>query len=48
MYCILVQADPIREEATGDWNTLHSGELRNLVGAPAVMRVTYSENMSWE
>jgi hypothetical protein len=38
---------PKRDEATGEWRKLHSGELRNLYSSPDMVRQTKSRRMRW-
>jgi hypothetical protein len=38
---------PKRDEETGGWRGLHSGELHNLCSSPSVVRVIKSRRMRW-
>jgi hypothetical protein len=38
---------PKRDEVTGEWRTLHSGELHNLYSSPDVIRQIKSRKMRW-
>jgi hypothetical protein len=38
---------PKRDEATGEWRKLHSGELHNLYLSPNIIRQTKSRRMRW-
>jgi hypothetical protein len=38
---------PERDEVTGEWRTLHSGELRNLCSSPDIIRQMKSRKMKW-
>jgi hypothetical protein len=38
---------PTRDEATGEWRKLHSGELRNLYPSPDIIRQMKSRRMRW-
>jgi hypothetical protein len=38
---------PRRDEVTGDWRKLHSGELRNLYSSPDIIRYMKSKRMRW-
>jgi hypothetical protein len=36
-----------RDEVTGDWRKLHSGELHNLYLSPGIIRQIKSRRMRW-
>jgi GH43 family beta-xylosidase len=36
-----------RDEVTGEWRKLHSGELRNLYSSPDITRQNKSRTMRW-
>jgi hypothetical protein len=38
---------PKRDEATGEWRKLHSGELHNLYSSPDIIRQIKSRRMRW-
>jgi hypothetical protein len=38
---------PKRDEVTGEWRRLHSGELHNLYSSPDTMRQIISRRMRW-
>jgi hypothetical protein len=38
---------PTREEVTGEWRKLHSGELYNLYSLPDIIRQIKSRRMRW-
>jgi hypothetical protein len=38
---------PKRDEVTGEWRKLHSGELRNLYSSPDIIRQIRSRRMRW-
>jgi hypothetical protein len=38
---------PKREEVTGEWRTLHSGELHNLYSSPDIIRQVKFRRMRW-
>jgi hypothetical protein len=38
---------PKRDEVTGEWRKLHSGELRNLYSSPDIIRQMKSRRMGW-
>jgi hypothetical protein len=38
---------PKREEVTGEWRKLHSGELHNLYSSPDIIRQIKSRRMRW-
>jgi hypothetical protein len=38
---------PERDEVTGEWRKLHSGELRNLYSSPDIIRQMKSRRMRW-
>jgi hypothetical protein len=38
---------PKRDEVTGEWRKLHSGELHNLYSAPNNIREIKSKRMRW-
>jgi hypothetical protein len=38
---------PKRDEVTGEWRKLHSGELRNLYLSPDIIRQIESRRMRW-
>jgi hypothetical protein len=38
---------PKRDEVTGEWRKLHSGELRNLYSSPDIIRKIKSGRMRW-
>jgi hypothetical protein len=38
---------PKRDEVTGEWRKLHSGELHNLYSTPDIIRQIKSRRMSW-
>jgi hypothetical protein len=38
---------PKRDEVTGEWRTLHSGELHNLYSSPDIIRQIKSRRMRW-
>jgi hypothetical protein len=38
---------PKRDQVTGDWRKLHSGELHNLYSSPGIIRQIKSRRMSW-
>jgi hypothetical protein len=38
---------PTRDEVTGEWRKLHSGELRNLYSSPDIIRQIKSWRMRW-
>jgi hypothetical protein len=38
---------PKRDEVTGEWRKLHSGELHNLYSSPDIMRQIKSRRMRW-
>jgi hypothetical protein len=38
---------PKRDEVTGEWRKLHSGELRNLYSPPDIIRQNKSRRMRW-
>jgi hypothetical protein len=38
---------PKRDEVTGDWRKLHSGELHNLYSSPDIIRQIKSKRMRW-
>jgi hypothetical protein len=38
---------PKRDEVTGDWRKLHSGELHNLYSSPDIIRQIKSRRMRW-
>jgi hypothetical protein len=38
---------PKRDDVTGDWRKLHSGELHNLYSSPDIIRQIKSRRMSW-
>jgi hypothetical protein len=38
---------PKRDEATGEWRTVHSGELHNLYSLPDIIRQIKSRRMMW-
>jgi hypothetical protein len=38
---------PKRDEVTGEWRKLHSGELRNLCSSPDIIRQIKSRRMRW-
>jgi hypothetical protein len=38
---------PKRDEVTGEWRKLHSGELCNLYSSPDIIRQTKSRRMRW-
>jgi hypothetical protein len=38
---------PRREEVTGEWRKLHSGELHNMYSSPDVIRQIKSRRMRW-
>jgi hypothetical protein len=37
-----------RDEVTGDWRKLHSGELHSLSSSPDISRQVKSRRMKWE
>jgi hypothetical protein len=39
--------EPKRDEVTGEWRTLHSGELHNLYSSPDNIRQIKSRRMRW-
>jgi hypothetical protein len=39
---------PKRDEATGEWGEVHSGELHNLYSSPDIIRQIKSRRMRWE
>jgi hypothetical protein len=38
---------PKRDEVTGEWRKLHSGELHNLYSSPDIIRQIRSKRMRW-
>jgi hypothetical protein len=38
---------PKRDEVTGEWRKLHSGELHNLSSSPDIIRQIKSRKMRW-
>jgi hypothetical protein len=38
---------PKRDEVTGEWRKLHSGELHNLYSSPDIIRQIKSKRMRW-
>jgi hypothetical protein len=38
---------PMRDEVTGEWRKLHSGELHNLYSSPDIIRQIKSRRMRW-
>jgi hypothetical protein len=38
---------PKRDEVTGEWSKLHSGELHNLYSSPDIIRQIKSRRMRW-
>jgi hypothetical protein len=38
---------PERDEVTGEWRKLHSGELHNLYSSPDIIRQPRSGKMRW-
>jgi hypothetical protein len=38
---------PKRDEVTGEWRKLHSGELHNLYSSPDIIRQVKSGRMRW-
>jgi hypothetical protein len=38
---------PKRDEVTGEWRKLHSGELHNLYSSPDIIRQIKSSRMRW-
>jgi hypothetical protein len=38
---------PMRNEVTGEWRRLHSGELHNLYSSPDIIRQIKSRRMRW-
>jgi hypothetical protein len=38
---------PKKDEVTGEWRKLHSGELRNLYSSPDIIRQIKSRRMRW-
>jgi hypothetical protein len=38
---------PKRDEATGEWRKLHSGELQNFYSSPDIIRQIKSRRMRW-
>jgi hypothetical protein len=38
---------PTRDEVTGEWRKLYSGELNNLHSSPDIIRQIKSRRMSW-
>jgi GH43 family beta-xylosidase len=38
---------PRRDEVTGEWRKLHSGELHNLYSSPDIIRQTKSRRVRW-
>jgi hypothetical protein len=38
---------PKKDEVTGEWRKLHSGELHNLYSSPDIIRQTKSRRMRW-
>jgi hypothetical protein len=38
---------PKRDEVTGEWRKLHSGELRHLYSSPDIIRQIKSRRMRW-
>jgi hypothetical protein len=38
---------PTRDEVTGEWKKLHSGELHNLYSSPDMIRQIKSRRMRW-
>jgi hypothetical protein len=38
---------PKRDEVTGEWRKLHSGELHNLYSSPDIIRQIKSRRMKW-
>jgi hypothetical protein len=38
---------PTRDEVTGEWRKLHSGELHNLYSSPDIIRQIKSRRMRW-
>jgi hypothetical protein len=38
---------PNRDEVTGEWRKLHSGELHNLYSSPDIIRQIKSRRMGW-
>jgi hypothetical protein len=38
---------PTRDEVTGEWRKLHSGELHNLYSSPDIIREIKSRRMRW-
>jgi hypothetical protein len=38
---------PKRDEVTGEWRELHSGELHNLYSSPDIIRQIRSRTMRW-
>jgi hypothetical protein len=38
---------PKRDEATGEWKTLHNEELNDLYSSPNIIRVIKSRRMRW-
>jgi hypothetical protein len=38
---------PKRDEVTGEWRKLHSGELHNLHSSPDIIRQIKSKRMRW-
>jgi hypothetical protein len=43
----IILRDPKRDEVTGQWRKLHSGELHNLYSSPDVIRHIKSRRMRW-
>jgi hypothetical protein len=38
---------PKRDEVTGEWRKLHSGELHNLYSSPDIIRLIKSRRIRW-
>jgi hypothetical protein len=38
---------PKRDEVTGEWRKLHSGELHNLYSSPVIIRQIKSRRLEW-
>jgi hypothetical protein len=38
---------PKRDEVTGEWRNLHSGELHNMYSSPDIIRQIKSRRMRW-
>jgi hypothetical protein len=38
---------PMRDEVTGEWRKLHSGEIHNLYSSPDIIRQMKSRRMRW-